>query len=123
MNEEFSDYEKKIHEAIFEGNLNEFSDEIKKLNHLFSTEFKISKKLKSQDEFMIEFEKLKNLKKSNSQGNSMNKVLIGVAAAVILLIGGYFGFASKNEVQVVSQNELKAKVVFVIGDVKVKNQN
>lgn len=122
MIEEYSDYEKKIHEAIFENSQNEYSEDIKKLNSLFANEIKISSKFKSSDEFIQEFEKVKSLKKSNTKVNSMNKILIGAAAAVILIVGGYFGFASsKQEVQVSNLNELKAKVVFVIGDVKVKN--
>ncbi len=122
MGEEYSDYEKKVHDAIFENSQNEYSDEIKKLNRLFANEIKISSKLKSKDEFIEEFDKVKIFKKSNTKVIYMNKVLIGAAAAVILLVGGYFGFASsKQEVQVSNQNELKAKVVFVIGDVKVKN--
>ena len=122
MIEEYSDYERKIHDAIFENSQNEYSEDIKKLNGLFAKDIKISTKFKSSDEFIQEFEKVKNLKKSHTKVNSMNKILIGAAAAVILIVGGYFGFASsKQEVQVSNQNELKAKVIFVIGDVKVKN--
>jgi hypothetical protein len=121
-NENYTEFEKKIYAALFQNEQNEYKDKIDRINEVLSKDETSSMKLPSSEEFLIQYEKFNKGNKFNTkQVNTMNKkILMALGAAAIIGVVGFFGLSQGKKTEQANGTELKVKVSFVIGDVKVK---
>ncbi|HMV41354.1 MAG TPA: FecR family protein [Leptospiraceae bacterium] len=123
--EEYSEFEKKVYDALIDRKNNEVSTKVQRLNDLLSKPGEYSVSLPDSKEILDRYYKSneQNIVKLN-RGSFMNKKIIyilGAAAVVLLGIFITVGNGDKPKDPQVAAGELKAKVTFVLGDVKVKN--
>lgn len=125
--EEFSDLEKKVYDALIENQNNEVSSKVQRLNDLLSRPASYSVLLPESKDIIDKYYKSteQNIVKLN-RGSFMNKKIIyilGAAAVVLLGIFLTVGNGDKPKEPQMAAGELKAKVTFVLGDVKVKSNS
>lgn len=123
---EFNEDEKKIYESLFEGKQNELSKEINFLQ-------KTLKNSRSHSVEMGSFEDAMNYKKEEDKiltfrAKNMNKKIMAIlAAAALILLAVFVGLNQNSDKpkNTIAENsdrkEIKVKVSFVAGDVKVKS--
>lgn len=123
--DEFSELEKKVYDALIDNKQNEVSEKIRFVEEILSRSREHSISLPTSDEILSRYQQLNEQKiiKLNWARNMNKKIIYILGAAAIVLLGLFFGLnTGKNESngQVASTGELKVKVSFVVGDVKVK---
>lgn len=122
--DEFSELEKKVYDALIEGKQNEVSDKVRTIQELLSQSGTYSVSLPDKNEILDKYQKLNEQKiiKINWVRNMNKNIIYSLGAAAVILIGLFLGLntGDKQKEQVVA-GELKAKVTFVMGDVKLKS--
>jgi hypothetical protein len=123
--DEFSELEKKVYDALIDNKQNEVSDQVRSIGELLSKSRNHSVSFPDSSEILDKYQKLDQQKiiKMN-WARTMNKKIIYILGAAALIFIGLFVSLNKGEdkpKEEVAAGEMKAKVTFVIGDVKVKS--
>ena len=122
--DEFSELEKKVYDALIEGKQNEVSDKVRTMQELLSRSGTYSVSLPDKNEILDRYQKLNEQKiiKMNWARNMNKKIIYILGAAAILVLGLFLGLKQGDKPkEQVALGELKAKVTFVMGDVKLKS--
>jgi hypothetical protein len=124
--DEFSELEKKVYDALIDNKQNEVSDKVRFIENLLSQSKSYSVSLPNSDEILDRYQKLNEQKiiKMNWARNMNKKIIYILGAAAVLIFGLFLGLkqGDKPKEQVAS-GELKVKVSFVVGDVKLKSRS
>ena len=124
--EEFSELEKKVYDALIDNKPNEVSQRVRSIEELLSRTGTHTIEFLSSSEILDKFQKMEQQKIIKlDRSNGMNKKIIYILGAAAVIFLGIFlavGNGDKpKEPQVATPGDLKAKVTFVVGDVKVKS--
>ena len=124
--EEFSELEKKVYDALIDNKPNEVSQRVRSIEELLSRTGAHTIEFPTSSEILDKFQKMEQQKIIKlDRSNGMNKKIIYILGAAAVIFLGIFlavGNGDKpKEPQVATPGELKAKVTFVVGDVKVKS--
>jgi hypothetical protein len=122
--DEFSELEKKVYDALIDKKQNEVFDQVQSIQELLSKSRKYSISLPDSNEILDEYQKLNQQKiiKMNWARTMNKKIIYSLGAAALILIGLllFINKGDKPKVQL-AIGELRAKVTFVAGDVKIKS--
>ncbi|MBK8394724.1 MAG: FecR domain-containing protein [Leptospiraceae bacterium] len=123
--DEFSELEKKVYDALIDNKQNEVSEKVHWIESMLSQSRADSVSLPDSNEMLDRYQKLNQQKiiKINWARNMNKKIIFTLGAAAVVLIGLFLGLRNgdtpKNQV---TSNEIKVKITFVIGDVKLKSE-
>ncbi len=126
--DEFSELEKKVYDALIDNKPNEVSQRVQNIEELLSRTGTYEVSLPDSNEILDRYQKIEQQKiiKMN-RSNGMNKKIIYIlGAAAVIFLGLFLAMGNGDkpkEPQVATPGELKAKVTFVVGDVKVKSNS
>ena len=119
---EYSELEQKVHEILIENKTNELKSQVDLIQSFISKPNFNEEKIPNTEEFLKKYESHNSIKKKKGGLTIMNnKIIIAAAAAVLIAVGVFFSIdKSAPKQEQASSNELKVKLTFVIGDVKLK---
>jgi hypothetical protein len=119
---EYSELEKKVHEILIENKSNELKSQVDFIQSIISKPNFNEDKIPSTEEFLKRYESHNSIKNKKGGLTFMNnKIILAVAAIVLAAVGVFFSLdKSAPKQDQASSNELRVKLTFVIGDVKLK---
>lgn len=124
--DDFSELEKKVYEALFDNKQNEVYNSVKELEKSLSSSWTSSIDLPDSNEILGIFKQKQQQKiiKMNWTRNMNKKIIYILGMAALVLIGLFLvlNTGDKPKEQVAS-NDHKAKVTFVMGDVRLKSNS
>ncbi len=126
--DEFSDLEKKIYDALIDNKQNEVSQRVRNIEELLSRAGTYTVKLPDSNEMLDRFQRMEQQKiiKLNRSSSMNKKIIFIIGAAAVIFLGLFLAMGNGDkpkEPQMATSGEMKAKVTFVVGDVKVKSNS